>query len=200
MRLQISFRPYSAYSKQWHQHENSKETNKSFASTLRLMLSDLQYTKEKKILLMTQSRIDFKLATNNDNLLKQIIEAENSHDIERLLALVTDDVVIEDVPFVPFGMVMKGKDGVRQGYSGFIQATPDFKIEPKSCVTSDRFFASEWVLTATQKGDLPGIPASAKHFSIRGCSFGEFEGGKLKGRRDYWDYAALAKQLAGEQK
>jgi ketosteroid isomerase-like protein len=56
---------------------------------------------------------------NNDDLLKQLIEAENSHDIEKLVALVTDDVVIEDVPFVSFGMVMKGKDGVRQGYAGF---------------------------------------------------------------------------------
>lgn len=55
------------------------------------MLSDLQYTK--KILLVTQSRIGFKLATNNDNLLKQIIDAENSHDIERLLALMTDDML-----------------------------------------------------------------------------------------------------------
>jgi steroid delta-isomerase-like uncharacterized protein len=113
---------------------------------------------------------------------------------------VTDDVVIEDVPFVPFGMVMKGKDGVRQGYAGFIEATPDFKIEPKSLVTNDRLFAYEWVLTATQKGDLPGIPASGKQFSIRGCSFGEFENGKLKGRRDYWDCANLVKQLTGESK
>ena len=134
---------------------------------------------------------------NNDDLLKQLIEAENSHDIEKLVALVTDDVVIEDVPF---GMVMKGKDGVRQGYAGFIEATPDFKIEPKSLVTNDRSFAYEWVLTATQNGDLPGIPASGKQFSIRGCSFGEFENGKLKGRRDYWDYANLVKQLTGESK
>jgi len=44
-----------------------------------------------------------------------------------------------------------------------IQATPDFKIEAKAWVTSDRFFASEWVLTATQKEDLPGIPASFQH-------------------------------------
>jgi ketosteroid isomerase-like protein len=79
------------------------------------------------MLIVTQSPIDSKMATNNnDNLLKQIIEAENSHDVEKLVALVTDDVVIEDVPFVPFGMVMKGKDGVRQGYAGFIEATPDF--------------------------------------------------------------------------
>jgi steroid delta-isomerase-like uncharacterized protein len=137
---------------------------------------------------------------NNDNLLKQIIEAENSHDIEKLVVLVTDDVVIEDVPFVPFGMVMKGKDGLRQGYAGFIQSAPDFKIELKSLVTNDRYFASEWVLTATQKGDLPGIPASGKQFSIRGCSFGEFENGMLKGRRDYWDYATLAKELTGKPK
>jgi steroid delta-isomerase-like uncharacterized protein len=141
------------------------------------------------------------VATNNyDDFLKQLIEAENSHDIEKLVALVTDDVVIEDVPFVPFGMVMKGKDGVRQGYAGFIEATPDFKLEPKSLVTNDRLFAYEWGLTATQKGDLPGIPASGKQFSIRGCSFGEFENGKLKGRRDYWDYANLVKQLKGESK
>jgi steroid delta-isomerase-like uncharacterized protein len=140
------------------------------------------------------------MTTSNDDLVKQLIEAENSHDVEKLVALVTDDVVIEDVPFVPFGMVMKGKDGVRQGYAGFLEATPDFKIELTSWITSDRSFASEWVLTATQKGDLPGIPASGKRFSIRGCSFGEFENGKLKGRRDYWDYASLAKQLTGGSK
>ena len=137
---------------------------------------------------------------NNDDLLKQLIEAENSHDVKKLVALVTDDVVIEDVPFVPFEMVMKGKDGVRQGYAGFIEATPDFRIEPKSLITNDMSFAYEWVLTATQKGDLPGIPASGKHFSIRGCSFGELENDKLKGRRDYWDYASLAKQLSSEPK
>jgi ketosteroid isomerase-like protein len=75
---------------------------------------------------------------SNDNLLNQITEGENSHDVEKLIALVTDDIVIEDVPFVPFGMVMKGKDDVRQGYAFFFEAAPDYKIEPKSWVTSDK--------------------------------------------------------------
>src|SRR5215213_2800518 len=128
------------------------------------------------MLSISDSLIDSKMATNNnDNLLNQITEAENSHDVEKLIALVTDDIVIEDVPFVPFGMVMKGKDGVRQGYAFFFEAAPDYKIEPKSWVTSDKSFASEWVLTATQKGDFPGIPASGKRFSIRGCSFREWQ-------------------------
>ena len=106
------------------------------------------------------------MATNNDNLLKQLIEAENSHDLERMLALMTDDVVIEDVPF---GMIMRGKDGVKQGFSGFFAAAADFKVEPKSWVTNDRSFALEVIFTGTQKGDLPGLPATGKRCSIRGC-------------------------------
>ena len=109
----------------------------------------------------------------------------------------TDDVVIEDVPF---GMVMKGKDGVKQGFTGFFAAAVDFKVEPKSWITNDRSFALEVIFTGTQTGDLPGLPATGKRFSVRGCSFGEFEKGKVKGRRDYWDSASLTKQLIGDQK
>lgn len=138
------------------------------------------------------------MASNNDNLLEQLIDAENSHDLERMLALMTDDVVIEDVPF---GMVMRGKDGVKQGFSGFFSAASDFKVEPKSWVTNDKSFALEVIFTGTQKGDLPGLPASGKRFFVRGCSYGEFENSKIKGRRDYWDSASLTKQLlVGEQK
>jgi hypothetical protein len=31
------------------------------------------------------------MASNNDNVLKELIDAENSHDIEKMLALMTDD-------------------------------------------------------------------------------------------------------------
>ena len=135
------------------------------------------------------------MTSNNDNLLKQLIEAENSHDIEKLLTLLTDDIVFEDVT-----LVTEGKDAFKQGYTAFITAVPDFKIEPKSWVTSDRSFALEMVFTGTQKGDLPSLPATGMSFSIRGCRFGEFENGKIKGRRDYWDSASLTQQLVGEQK
>jgi ketosteroid isomerase-like protein len=42
------------------------------------------------------------------------------------------------------------------------------------------------------------ITATGKGFSVRACSFGEFENGKIKGRRDYWDSASLTKQLVGD--
>ncbi len=72
------------------------------------------------------------MATSNDNLLKQLIETENSHDVEKVLTLLTDDIVFEDVTF---GVVMKGKDGFKQIYPTFITAAPDFKLEPKAWVT-----------------------------------------------------------------
>lgn len=85
------------------------------------------------------------------------------------------------------------KDAVRQGYGGFLAAAPDFNVEPKSWVINDRSFVIEVVLSGTQKGDFPGVPATGKHFSIRGCAFGEFENGKIIARRDYWDLAGLKK-------
>ena len=76
------------------------------------------------------------------------------------------------------------KDDVRQGYKSFIAAVPDYKVEPKSWVTNDTSFAIEVILLGTQKGDFPGLPETRKHFPIRGCALGEFEDGKIKGRRD----------------
>ena len=134
------------------------------------------------------------MTTSNENLLKQLIETENSHDVEKVLTLLTDDIVFEDVTF---GVVMKGKDGFKQIYPTFITAAPDFKLELKAWVTDDNSFAIEMVYSGTQKGDFPGLPATGKHFSIRMCSFGEFENGKIKGRRDYWDLVTLRKQLLG---
>jgi steroid delta-isomerase-like uncharacterized protein len=134
---------------------------------------------------------------NNENVLQQMIEAENSHDLEKILALMTDDVIIEDVPF---GMVNNGKDSVKQGFAALYNAIPNFKVEPKSWVTNDKSFALEAIFAGTQTGNLHGLPATAKGFSVRACSFGEFENGKIKGRRDYWDSASLEKQLLGEQK
>ena len=93
---------------------------------------------------------------------------------------------------------MKGKDGIKQTYPILFTAAPDFKLEPKAWVTDDKSFAMEIVYSGTQKGDFPGLPATGKPFSIRTCSFGEFENGKIKGRRDYWDLVTLREQLLGK--
>ena len=122
-------------------------------------------------------------------------KAENSHDVEKVLPLLSDDIVIENVIF---GVVMKGKDDIKKIYPTLFTAAPDFKLEPKAWVTDDKSFAVEIVYSGIQKGDFPGLPAIGKRFSIKTCSFGEFENGKIKGRRDYWDSVTLREQLLGK--
>lgn len=107
------------------------------------------------------------MVTSNDNLLKQLIEAEKSHDVEKVLTFLTDDIVYEDVTF---GVVMKGRDGFKQIYPTYITAAPDFTLELKAWVTDYKSFAMEIVFSGTQKGDFPGLPATGKRFSIRMCS------------------------------
>ena len=83
-----------------------------------------------------------KESDSNDNLLKQWIEVKNSHDVEKVLTLLTDDIVIEDVTF---GVVMKGKDGIKQTYPILFTAAPDFKVRAKSLGHYDKSFAMEIV-------------------------------------------------------
>jgi ketosteroid isomerase-like protein len=88
--------------------------------------------------------MDQEMAITNDSVLKQLIEAENSHDLEKMLALMTDDVIVEDVSF---GMVRKGKDGVNQDFISLYNAIPNFKVEPKSWVINYKSFAVEGIFS-----------------------------------------------------
>ena len=59
--------------------------------------------------------------------------------------------MIEDVTF---GVVMKGKDGIKQTYPILFTAAPDFKLEPKAWVTDDKSFAVEIVYSGYTEGRL----------------------------------------------
>ena len=51
-------------------------------------------------------------------------------------------------------------------------------------------------MSGTQKGDLPGIPATGKRFSsVRGSIILELEAGKIRRESDYWDAATFMKQV-----
>jgi hypothetical protein len=72
MRLQISFKPYSAYSQAMalaREQQRKKQVIRQYFEAYAVRFA--VHEREKKILLVIQSRIDFKLATNNDNLLNK---------------------------------------------------------------------------------------------------------------------------------
>jgi steroid delta-isomerase-like uncharacterized protein len=54
---------------------------------------------------------------------------------------------------------------------------------------------AEWTLSGTHEGDVPGLPATHKPFSVRGANLFELTGDKIRHNRDFWDVATVMRQL-----
>jgi len=116
----------------------------------------------------------------------------SSPDIEHLLSLFTDDCIYEDVTF---GVVNRGKVELKAFADGIFAAFPDFNIKQTARFAAGDWAGMEWIISGTHKGDLPGMPATNKHFSFRGATILELESGKIRRCSDYWDLATFLKQI-----
>lgn len=115
----------------------------------------------------------------------------SSHDVDKFVALFTDDGVYEDVPV---GIVSQSKEALKTFVSNFLGAFPDLKVVLKSHFVAGTSAGAEWVLSGTHIGDAPGLPASNKRIAIRGVSVFELQGDKIRRCSDYWDLVTLLKQ------
>jgi steroid delta-isomerase-like uncharacterized protein len=104
----------------------------------------------------------------------------------------TEDCIYEDVAL---GVVNRGKDELVAFGNGFIAGVPDLSVEVTSRFATEDKAAAEWKMTGTHTGDLPGMPASGKRFSLRGASTFELRGNRVLRCSDYWDLATFQKQL-----
>ena len=130
---------------------------------------------------------------NLERLFDDWATAWSSNDPELILALFVDDCVFEDVTF---GVVARGKEELRDFATRAFAAIPDFKYGLRSRFATSEWAVIEWVMSGTHKGDLPGIPATGKRFSlVRGSTILELEAGKIRRESDYWDAATFMKQV-----
>jgi steroid delta-isomerase-like uncharacterized protein len=116
----------------------------------------------------------------------------STHDIERVVSLCTDECIYEDVPL---GVVNRGKQELRAFGHQVFDAFPDFKIELTSQFAEGDRALLEWVMHGTHNGDLPGMPATGKGFSVRGATALYLTNGRISRNSDYWDMATLLTQL-----
>jgi steroid delta-isomerase-like uncharacterized protein len=126
------------------------------------------------------------------------IAAWNAHDVDRSLAVLSDDITWHDVgspqPFT-------GKDAVRQYIQGWFSAFPDMKITVKNRVVTEDQVASEVEFTGTNSGPLklaPGaapIPATGRKITAKGTYFVHFKDGKPVEVHTYPDAAGMMMQL-----
>jgi steroid delta-isomerase-like uncharacterized protein len=118
--------------------------------------------------------------------------AWSSHDADKLLSLFADDCVYEDVTF---GAVNRGLHELRAFAEAVFSAVPDFRIDLTTCFAAGNRAIMEWTLSGTHRGDLPGMPATGKQFSVRGVTVLELQTQKICRNSDYWDAASIMRQV-----
>jgi steroid delta-isomerase-like uncharacterized protein len=114
--------------------------------------------------------------------------AWNSHDPAKVVALFVEDGIYEDIPF---GSTNRGKATLRRYAETYFAAVPDMKTVVTGSSIKNGVGYVEWVFSGTDVG----LYKTGKTFSLRGVSIVAVKNGKIVRDRDYYDLAALMKQV-----
>ena len=112
-------------------------------------------------------------------MLEQLLDAFNAHDLDAVMSFFADDCVLE-MPRGPhpWGQRFHGRDQVREGLAGRFAGIPDVHYgEDRHWVSGSRG-CSEWLLTGTTTG--------GERIEVRGCDLFEFRDGKVARKDSYW--------------
>jgi steroid delta-isomerase-like uncharacterized protein len=116
----------------------------------------------------------------------------NSHDGNLLASVMAHDAIYEDVPW---GRVLTPTTIVEHVALGQKNSS-DLSVKITSTQRDGDRYAFEWEMIGTNDGPIArGLTASGRAWTIRGCSIGVTEQGKLKVHRDYWDIFGWLAQL-----
>lgn len=125
------------------------------------------------------------------------VKAWNSHKVEKLLSLMTNDVVYDDASWPT---EMHGHAEVRAFLESTWRAVPDLSFRHEHTVLVDSTAtktARYWKGTATHTGhwDPPGLRPTGRSFTFHGATFLETRNGKLCRIRVVYDVADIMRQL-----
>lgn len=135
---------------------------------------------------------------DNLKLDEENIAAWNAHDADRLLSLLSDDIVWHDVGNPE---PLRGKEAVRQFAQGWFSAFPDIELTVKNRVITEDQVAAEVEFAGTNNGPLqispntPAIPVTGKKVTGKGTYFVRIRNGKAVEVHTYPDAAGLMMQL-----
>lgn len=122
------------------------------------------------------------------------IDSWNRHDVEAILAHVTDDFIYDERPMT-MTQPLVGKQAFRQYLEPLFARMPGFAIALKHTHESGHVGWSESEMTARIPISVAGIKLGVSQLQARvACAFEVYEG-KLSMERLYWDKAGVLKSL-----
>lgn len=103
-------------------------------------------------------------------------DAFNRHDVDGVMALMTDDCVFENTNPPPDGATYRGQNEVRAVWQKFFAANPDALFEFEEVFASGNRCVVRWIYRKTKEG---------KPWHLRGVDIFEVRDGKIAGKRSY---------------
>jgi steroid delta-isomerase-like uncharacterized protein len=134
---------------------------------------------------------------NNANLeptgvLGRLYLAYNEHDASAAAALYAADAVHEDVAV---GHVVRGRDAIAKGLTGFFAAFPDAHWHPSVELEGAGSAVARYVLTATLQKDFGPYNAAGQRLELRGVHVLETANGWIERSEDFWDSNTFGQQM-----
>ena len=136
---------------------------------------------------MTQSRA-----------LQAHLDAENSHDVDGIVATFAEDAVL-----VLNGEAFRGRDLIRKVHQRFgfgdDGAFSELAVREVERYVGEKAIVLEEMLSGRHTGRWEGVDATGRRFEIAVCTVYVFTpAGQLSAERVYFDGATLMKQLRGD--
>ena len=139
------------------------------------------------------------MAETRDNaaIVRDLYDAFNDHDLDRVAAMVTQD--FELVDFAADGQSFRGPEGFRQWLQIFLTAAPDAKVEVTNVVAAGDWVFSEHIGRGTHTGPLVGpagtIPPTGRRIELPIGELFRIEDNKIALIHAYYDGATMMRQL-----
>lgn len=129
---------------------------------------------------------------NLENLVTGLLDAWNTHDVERVVRYHSPDFQGTDVAEV-------GPAGIRQTFVRYFGAFPDLRFTRGETIIQGSRIALAWTARGTHLGAILNIPPTRRSVEIRGVSLlvVELTPSRLQATRAsyLWDLAGLLREL-----
>ena len=126
----------------------------------------------------------------NERIVQKIIEAVNRHDIDAMMDYVADDGIRIGASGTTYDY-----EGIRKEFADAFAAFPDLITSVDRTVSQGNTVWVEGTVMATHKGELLGIPATNKKVDWPFVWIFDFEAGKVKLWKEYFNIQRVIQQL-----
>jgi steroid delta-isomerase-like uncharacterized protein len=125
-------------------------------------------------------------------LVRDLLEAWNAHDVERIKTFYAPDYEGVDVGQAK---PQSGPQGVAWLVKRYLQAFPDLYFVAEDVVVQGNRAVLVWTAHATHWGELMRIPPTGRDIAVRGTSVLTVENGKVTRGLYIWDVAGLLRSI-----